>query len=73
MRRAARGERYSNRNTEPIIMSHPSGQSRTFPHYQSGSGWNAMLPARARAAPPQSRFKHVVIGAGTTWRRAPAG
>ena len=41
------GERYSNRNTEPIIMSHPSGQSRTFPRYQSGSGWNAMLPARA--------------------------
>ena len=34
-----------------------------------------MLPARARvAAPPQSRFRHVVIGAGYTGlAAAPAG
>ncbi|MGE8611826.1 MAG: NAD(P)/FAD-dependent oxidoreductase [Achromobacter veterisilvae] len=49
-------------------MSLPSGQPQTYPLYQSGSGWNAMLPERAprAAAPPHTRYKHVVIGAGYT-------
>ncbi|MFQ6720327.1 FAD-binding oxidoreductase, partial [Bordetella pertussis] len=49
-------------------MSSPSGSSRTFPQYQSGSGWNAMLPKRTprTAAPARRHFKSLVIGAGYT-------
>src|SRR5690606_32693906 len=49
-------------------MSSPTGQSRTYPTYQSGSGWNAMLPPRAArsAAPPERRVKYLVVGAGYT-------
>lgn len=41
---------------------------RTFPSYQAGSGWNALLGARApRAEPPaESHFDAIVIGAGVT-------
>lgn len=49
-------------------MPSPTGQSRLFPVYQSGSGWNAILPRRAArtAAPAQRHFKYLVIGAGYT-------
>jgi glycine/D-amino acid oxidase-like deaminating enzyme len=49
-------------------MSSRTGQLRTYPLYQSGSGWNAMLPPRApRTAPlPERRVKYLVIGAGYT-------
>ena len=41
---------------------------KTYPRYQSGSGWNALLPARhVRAqAPAETHFGVVVIGAGVT-------
>lgn len=40
----------------------------TYPRYQAGSGWNALLPARQpRSEPPEDKhFGAVVIGAGVT-------
>lgn len=42
--------------------------SQTFPSYQAGSGWNALLPKRATrdSAPKETHFDAVVIGAGVT-------
>lgn len=41
---------------------------RTFPSYQAGSGWNAMLPARRPQvqAPADTDFDAIVVGAGVT-------
>ncbi|RJG05016.1 FAD-binding oxidoreductase [Noviherbaspirillum cavernae] len=48
----------------------PAGDSypRSFPVYHSGSGWNAMLPARQprTALPSDTTFDTIVIGAGYT-------
>lgn len=43
-------------------------RNTTFPHYQAGSGWNALLPPRqARHAPPtETHFDAIVVGAGVT-------
>ena len=40
----------------------------TFPRYQAGSGWNALLPARKaqEVAPKEKHFGAVVIGGGVT-------
>ncbi|AJP57648.1 FAD-dependent oxidoreductase [Pandoraea vervacti] len=40
----------------------------TFPAYQAGAGWNALLPARAphTQAPTERSFDVIVIGAGFT-------
>lgn len=42
--------------------------SQTYPSYEAGSGWNALLPARAprRQPPADPRFDAIVIGAGVT-------
>lgn len=43
-------------------------RSQTFPSYQAGSGWNALLPKRELrdSAPKETHFDAVVIGAGVT-------
>lgn len=40
----------------------------TFPSYQAGSGWNALLPKRQAhtQAPSERHFDAIVIGAGVT-------
>jgi len=42
--------------------------SQTFPSYQAGSGWNALLPRREpkQTAPAEKNFDAIVIGAGVT-------
>lgn len=41
---------------------------KTFPSYQAGSGWNALLPERLPRvqAPAESHFDAIVIGSGVT-------
>lgn len=41
---------------------------KTYPRYQTGSGWNALLPARTAKtqSPDETHFGVVVIGAGVT-------
>lgn len=43
-------------------------KGKTYPRYQAGSGWNALLPARQPCTEPpeEKHFGVVVIGAGVT-------
>lgn len=49
-------------------MNAPSAGKKTYPHYETLSGWNVLLPEREarRALPAQRRVRSVVIGAGYT-------